>query len=83
MDNVVSLNGAPVQSREMCDDIARTLDDLAQMARDGEIAGVLVAIGYADGATSQIWEGRLGHAMIGALEDVKYQALAALIESRG
>ncbi len=69
---VVSLRGEEIrQPNEPCADLIAKLEDLLEMARGGEIKGMIAAVNHWDGCTSARRAGAVGRSTIGMIEILK------------
>ncbi|MGB1214977.1 MAG: hypothetical protein ACPG4X_16535 [Pikeienuella sp.] len=66
-DRVVSLNGEPVIAPGVNDRVVAVLEDYLERARNGDVAGIALAVTYGDGSSSFQLVGKYGYSMLGAV----------------
>jgi hypothetical protein len=57
---VVTLRGEPASTDDNCEAVALMCERVAAMAREGRVTAAAIALVYADGTMSNLWEAR-GH----------------------
>lgn len=76
MTNVVGINGElPPEAREPRQDVIDACTDLLEMARTGELQGMVCALQFADGSAGVSRGGSSTMALIGAVEEAKFSML--------
>jgi hypothetical protein len=76
---VVSLNGAPfIQPGEPQADVIEQLERVLEMARSGEISGIVIIAIHADECTSSCRRGYSNRRTVGEIEIVKADLIDAL-----
>lgn len=73
---VVSLHGGEIlQPGEPCADLVQKLENILEMARSGEVDGMVIALHHADGRRNDQRAGAGGRSMIGMIEVMKFELI--------
>lgn len=81
MSNVVNMHGEPADITPPGTpdpDIVEQLEMMLELARSGEMNGLMVAWTYHDGATNGASKGYLSYSLVGRMEEVKMNLLDKL-----
>lgn len=78
---VVSIHNAqPTLERRVDEDVIKTLENVLEKARNGEVVGITGVCNYFDQCTKTIVSGAFNRATIGTLELVKADIVAQLLK---
>lgn len=80
-EKVVGLRGrAVIDGRKPVETVVELLEAFAEMARSGEIVGVVAVVAYHDEATGGRRAGFNSYSMVGRIEDLKQRILEDLAQ---
>ena len=78
MGSIIPLHeGDSTGERKPCASVIKACEELLEMAKTGEVVGVIYAITYYDKAAGYAFSGVLCNSTVGALESAKLHALSS------